>query len=137
MDVQLFDLQPAEMAELLRGHTDEVKVEPEHYFAPGLYARKVTLAAGTLAVGEKHKTTHISVLAKGSLIVRGVPGMPDHRMTAGDVMVTPAGSQRAVYAEEESVFVCIHFNPNDETDMRVLMSMFVEVPALEGPSCLG
>jgi quercetin dioxygenase-like cupin family protein len=97
----------------------------------GLYARKITLPAGSLAVGKKHKTTHISVLAKGHIAVRGVNGKPDHHMRAGDTMVTPAGSQRAVYAFEESVFVCIH--ATDETDLEKLEAQLIEAPMLEGP----
>lgn len=125
------------MAEALRGHPAEIHIEPEHYFAPGLYARKVTLKKGIFAVGEKHRTMHISVMAKGSLLVRGVNGLPDHRMKAGDVMVTPAGSQRAVYAEEESVFVCIHYNPDNVQDQDTLRALFVELPALEDSACRG
>lgn len=131
MDTELAELSPSALAEVLRDHPARVEIPPEHHFAPGLYARKVTLPAGTFAIGEKHKTTHISVLAKGTLLVRGVAGMPDHRMQAGDVMTTPAGSQRTVYAETECVFVCIHFNPENVTDMDTLRAMFVELPALE------
>jgi quercetin dioxygenase-like cupin family protein len=133
----LEELQPQQMAEALADHPQRVNIEAEHYFAPGLYGRKVTLAAGTLAIGKKHRTTHLSVLAKGSLIVRGVDDLPDHRMVAGDVMVTPAGSQRAVYAEEDAVFVCIHPNPENQTDLEKLEALFIEAPALEGPQCPG
>jgi quercetin dioxygenase-like cupin family protein len=129
MTLTLTNLEPQAMAEALRDHPARVDIVPEHYFAPGLYGRKVTLAKGTLVVGKKHKTTHLSVLAKGSLVVRGVNGLPDHRMVAGDVMVTPAGSQRAVYAEEDSVFVCIH--ATEETDLEMLESQLIEAPLLE------
>lgn len=130
-DLMIQDLTPAEMAETLRGDPREIPITPEHFFAPGLYARKVTLPAGSFVVGEKHKTTHISVLAKGSLLVRGVKGLPDHRMRAGDVMVTPAGSQRAVYAETECVFVCVHHNEDNVRDLDSLRSLFIEIKNLE------
>jgi hypothetical protein len=124
-------LQPAEMAHALMDHPDRVEIAVEHYFAPGLYGRKAILPKGTLVVGKKHRTTHLSVLAKGSIIVRGVNGMPDHQMQAGDVMVTPAGSQRAVFAQEDSVFVCFHFNPENETDLAALELRNIETLALE------
>jgi quercetin dioxygenase-like cupin family protein len=120
----LTGLEPQAMAEALVGHPQIIDVALEHHFAPHLYGRKAILAAGTLAIGKKHRTTHLSVLAKGELIVRGVAGMPDHRMVAGDVMVTPAGSQRAVYAVEDSVFVCIH--ATDETDLEKLETQLIE-----------
>ena len=123
------ELQPQQMAEALADHPDRIDVAVEHYFAPGIYGRKAILAKGTLAVGKKHKTTHLSVLAKGELIVRGVNGLPDHRMVAGDVMVTPAGSQRAVYAVEDSVFVCFHVT--DETDLEKIEAQVIESPILE------
>ena len=128
MDIATSDLQPQQMADALQDHPARVDIAPEHYFAPGLYGRKVTLPAGTLAVGKKHKTTHISVLAKGHIAVRGVGGLPDHHMWAGDTMVTPAGSQRAVYAFEESVFVCIH--ATDETDLEKLEAQLIDAPAI-------
>lgn len=130
-NLTLPEIQPQEMADALRDDPRRVELPPEHYFAPGLYGRKVSLPKGTLAIGKKHKTTHLSVLAKGSLIVRGVNGMQDHRMVAGDVMVTPAGSQRAVYAEEDSVFVCFH--ATEETDLEKLEAQLIEAPLLEGP----
>ena len=131
------ELEPQAMADALADHPASVEVAVEHNFAPGLYGRKAILPRGTLAVGKKHKTTHLSVLAKGSIIVRGVQGMPDHRMVAGDVMVTPAGSQRAVYAEQDSVFVCIH--ATDETDLDRLEDQLIERPelGLEVQSWLG
>lgn len=125
----LHALEPQAMAEALLDHPSRIDIEPEHYFAPGLYGRKVTLLRGTLAVGKRHKSTHISVLAKGSIVVRGVNGLPDHRMVAGDVMVTPAGSQRAVYAEEDSVFVCVH--ASEETDLAKLEAQLIVTPMLE------
>ena len=123
------ELSPQQMVEALADHPDRVDVSVEHYFAPGLYGRKAILAKGTLAVGKKHKTTHLSVLAKGELIVRGVNGLPDHRMVAGDVMVTPAGSQRAVYAVEDSVFICFHVT--EETDLAKIEAQVIEAPMLE------
>jgi quercetin dioxygenase-like cupin family protein len=130
-DLMLDELSPQEMGEVLLGLPGRIEPELEHFHAPGLYARKITLPAGSLAVGKKHKTTHISVLAKGHIAVRGVNGKPDHHMRAGDTMVTPAGSQRAVYAFEESVFVCIH--ATDETDLEKLEAQLIEAPMLEGP----
>lgn len=123
------EITPAEMAEALRGDPREISLVPEHFFAPGAYVRKLTLPAGTFAVGKKHKTTHVTVLAKGKAFVRGVNGRPDHVMQAGDVMITPAGSQRAVYVEEETVFVTMHVT--SETDLEKLEREIIEAPALE------
>lgn len=132
-NLDLARIEPEQIAAALADHPTRFEPALEHHFAPGLYGRKVTLPAGTMAVGKKHKTTHLSVLAKGHLVVRGVDGMPDHHMHAGDVMVTPAGSQRAVIALEDSVFVCVHFNPENITDLAELEHRCIEAPALEGP----
>lgn len=129
------ELSPQRMAEVLADSPSRIEVDVEHYFAPGLYGRKAILTKGTLAVGKKHKTTHLSVLAKGELIVRGVNGLPDHRMVAGDVMVTPAGSQRAVYAVEDSVFVCFHVT--EETDLEKIEAQVIEFQQLEELQCPG
>jgi hypothetical protein len=132
MELELIDdVLPCQMVEILRGDSRVVDVAVEHYFAPGLYGRKAILPRGTLAVGKKHRTTHLSVLAKGEIIVRGVNGLPDHKMVAGDVMVTPAGSQRAVYAVQDSVFVCFHANEENVTDLGLLEQRMIETPLLE------
>lgn len=124
-------MQPNELAAALLELPGQLEHQLQHLHAPGLYARKLTLPPGSLAVGKKHKTTHISVLAKGHIAVRGVNGLPDHHMWAGDAMVTPAGSQRIAYAFEESVFVCVH--ATDETDLEKLEAQLIEAPMLEGP----
>jgi hypothetical protein len=118
------ELSPQDMAHALADHPQQIDVAVEHYFAPGLYGRKAILPKGTFAVGKMHRTTHLSVLAKGEIIVRGVNGRPDHKMVAGDVMVTPAGSQRAVYAVEDSVFVCFHVT--NETDVARIEAQVIE-----------
>jgi hypothetical protein len=69
-------MHPQEMADALADHPDRISIEPEHYFAPGLYARKVTLLAGTLAIGKKHKTTHISVMRKAPWSCAGLTACP-------------------------------------------------------------
>lgn len=95
----------------------------EHYFAPGMYGRKLTIKAGTLVVGKIHKTTHLAVLAKGELTVTA-PGVAPRRMSAGEVVVTLPGTKRAVYAHEDSVFVCFH--ATNETDPERLEDQLIE-----------
>ena len=78
----------------------------EHYFADGMYARKVTRPAGFVIVGKVHKREHFYVVAKGSVLV--VNGEERSHLKAGDLIVSKPGTKRNVFALEDSVCVTFH-----------------------------
>ena len=45
----------------------QVDCPVRHYFAPGLFAREITIPAGTCLVGAVHKTENLAVLSAGRL----------------------------------------------------------------------
>lgn len=97
----------------------QVDCPVRHHFSPGLYARQITIPAGTVVVGAIHKTDNVVILSKGSLLV--VQGDEVVRITAPKAMICKARSKNAVYALEESVWT--NFFETTETDTAKLVEL--------------
>lgn len=92
------------------------QIEPplEHGFAPGVYARKMFIAAGVAVSGKVHKYAHWNVVLRGKIVVMTETGTKE--ITAPAMFVSPAGTKRIGYAVEDTEWVTIH--PTDETDVE-------------------
>lgn len=86
-------------------------------FAPGIYAREMTIPAGTVLTGAVHKTEHINIVSKGRITVYTDEGMRE--LAAPHIMVSQPGTKRVGYAHEETVWTTIH--RTDTTDLRELV----------------
>jgi hypothetical protein len=95
---------------------DQVEIRTTHHFAPGIYAREIFIPKGTLLTGKIHKTDHINVLSQGEITVLTDQGMK--RLTAPCTFVAAAGTKRAGYAHEDSVWTTFH--ASQETDLERL-----------------
>jgi len=84
----------------------DLEAGTEHHFADGMYARVLRRAKGTLIIGKVHKREHFYIVTKGSVRVSDGETWRDY--TAGDVMVSKPGTQRAVLALEDSVCMTVH-----------------------------
>lgn len=80
----------------------QVELPTTHYFADGMYARVLNLAAGTLIVGKVHKREHFFIVAKGRLQVG------KEVLEAGTVIVSKPGTKRAGLALEDCVCINVH-----------------------------
>lgn len=96
----------------------------EHHFARGMYLRKLTVPAGAAIVGKVHKTEHLVIVAKGRILVASEGG-GRKELVAGDTFMSPPGTRRVGYALEETVFINVMFNPDDERDIPTLEDMYV------------
>ena len=96
--------------------------EPNHIFAPGVYARELFVKKGTLAIGKIHKTEHLTIISKGDITVVTRDGTK--RIIAPCTFVSKPGEQRIAYAHEDTVWTTIH--PTDETDLKKLEAELVE-----------
>lgn len=101
----------------------QVEMPPRHYFAKGLYAREITIPAGTLLTGKIHTTQHINIISKGDISVLTEHG--PKRVQAPCTLISPPGTKRAGYAHTDTVWTTIHANPTDETDPDVLESILI------------
>lgn len=94
------------------------------HYAPGVYMREMTIPAGVTLVGATHKHEHLSVLAKGHLIVTTDDGVAEFHAPA--VVLQKPGHKRAGYAVTECVFINVHHNPDDERDLAVLCERYTD-----------
>lgn len=94
----------------------QVECPVRHFFAPGLYAREMTIPKGVTAVGAVHKTKHITTISSGRIMMMTDDGMQE--ICAPYTAISNAGIKRAAYALEDTVMTCYH--PTDETDLDKL-----------------
>lgn len=111
----------------------EQAVRPEscpvkHHFAPGAYAREMTLPAGLGVTGKIHKHAHVNVISKGRVrVFTEQEGLLE--LAAPCTFVSSPGTKRAVLVLEETVWTTVHVT--DKTDLaeierEVIASDFME-----------
>lgn len=101
----------------------QVKLPLIHHFAPGIYMRELHIPAGVTSTGKIHKYEHVGILTKGvrTMLIDGVP----RTITAPYTATIKAGSKLACYTWEDSIYVTIHPNPDDERDIPTLEARYV------------
>ena len=101
------------------GDTPEVDFPLQHVFAPGVYARTMSIPKGGVLVGKIHKHKHLNILSQGTVLVltenEGI-----ERLTGPLTMVSEQGTKRAVVAETDAVWTTIHLT--NETDLAKIES---------------
>jgi hypothetical protein len=101
-----------------------------HYFAPGVYAREITIPKGVTLVGAIHKTENLCILSKGSLAL--VTDAGTVIVQAGDPPITvKPGAKNAATALEDAVWTNFLPNPDNETDTDKLVEVFTHSKASE------
>jgi len=88
----------------------------KHTFTDGLYIREMRAPKGMLNVSKLHKTTHPYFILKGEFSVLTENGMK--RIKAPYTGITKAGTKRIVYFHEDTTWITVHPNPNNETDLE-------------------
>ena len=98
-----------------------------HHFAPGVYAREITIPKDTVLVGVVHKRDNLVVLSSGRL--RLVTDSGTVEISAPHTRLCKAGSKNAAVALEDSVWT--NFFATDETDTDKLVELLTESTADE------
>ena len=114
----------------------QVEIPPRHYFAAGLYAREITIPAGTVLTGKVHSAEHLNIVSQGDITVWTEYGMK--RVQAPFAMVSRPGTKRVGYAHTDTVWTTIH--ATNETDLEALERELIVPDHLleaEKPLCLG
>lgn len=112
--VDRFDQAEAELAKLPR-----LELEPVHRFAPGIYARELTIPAGVALTGKVHRSTHLNIISKGEISVYSADeGV--RRIKAPFSFVAGPGTRRIGFAHEDTVWTTIHANPSNTEDLKQL-----------------
>lgn len=99
----------------------QIEIKPVHHFCKGLYAREITIPAGSTLVGKIHKHEHINIISKGEISVMTENGI--ERIKAPATIISKPGIKRVGYAHEETVWTTIH--PTDVRDIEELEKIFI------------
>lgn len=85
-----------------------------HHFADGLYAKEAFFPKGAQIVQHKHHYEHLSVLAKGKVVV--VYEDKEEIVDAPACLVIGANKHHGVLALEDCVWYCIHATDEKDPD---------------------
>jgi hypothetical protein len=97
---------------------DQTEIDPVHYFCDGLYAREITIPAGTVLTGKIHSKEHINIISKGKIAVATEAGYKE--IEAPATIVSMPNTKRIGYAIEDTVWTTIHANPACTEDLEQL-----------------
>jgi hypothetical protein len=99
----------------------QIEIAVTHTFVNGLYAREIFIPKGTILTGKIHKTDHLNIISKGDISVITEDGVK--RVQAPCSIVSRAGTKRAGYAHEDTVWTTIHATPEmplDELEAQLI-----------------
>ena len=83
-----------------------------HHFSDGLYAKQMMIPKGYMAGTHAHNYSHLSILAKGRVIVRTDEYNKEYQAPA--CIEIKAGVLHTIEALEDAYWFCIH--ATEETD---------------------
>jgi quercetin dioxygenase-like cupin family protein len=104
---------------IVKGNTDFFPLK--HSFSEGVYIREMLMEEGGIVIGKLHKYSHTWFLMKGEIMVATDLGTETY--TAPCYVNAPAGAKRVIYAIEDSVFINVHPNPKNITNIEELENM--------------
>jgi hypothetical protein len=91
----------------------------DNYFAPGVYLCSMLIRKNHVLVGAVHKTRHIALVAKGCIAIDTEQGVKLFK--AGDIFISEPGAKRSGWALEDTLFINVHANPDNETHYPTLV----------------
>ena len=98
---------------LCRDGKNLFKIENE--FTDGLYLRRMLLNKGTAIISGIHKRDHVWFLLEGDITIKNAETIENY--TAPYVGFSKAGTQRAIFANEFSIFQNVFKNPLEIKDL--------------------
>ena len=104
---------------IVKGNTKHFPLK--HSFSEGVYIREMLMKKGGIVIGKLHKYSHTWFLMQGELTVATDEGTKEY--IAPCYVNAPAGAKRVIYAIEDSVFINVHPNPINITDIEQLENM--------------
>lgn len=106
----------------------QIALARRDYFAQGVYAREITIPKGVALVGRVHRQSQINIMSKGDFSVTTEQGAV--RVQAPFTVASPAGTKRAGYAHEETVWTTIlgtELTDPDEIEQLLTAATFDEL----------
>lgn len=81
-------------------------MDTDHFFAGGMYCRRMFIPKGNIIVSKVHKTEHLFIGCSGELEVAGQGAT--YTLKAGSVIPSMVGTKRVVVALTDVVCMTIH-----------------------------
>jgi SET domain len=100
----------------------QIAADCVHAFAPGIYIRQVTLTAGALVMGHRHRTAHLNVMLSGRLTMFNDDGTRSE-LCAPVICVAQPG-RKVAYVHERTVWLNIY--ATTETDVEKLEAQLLD-----------
>lgn len=117
------DIRRLERAMSATGQCVDLPVK--HYFTAGLYARELSIPAGTTLTGRTHRFENLNILSQGELSVL-VDGRIQ-RLCAPLTLLSPPGTKRVAYAHSDCIWITLH--GTDLTDLaQIEQAMLLPEP---------
>jgi hypothetical protein len=108
---------------------DSEKFPLKHMFAHGVYVREMKMEKDTFVLGKIHQHDHIWFLLIGKLLVETEKGVEQY--IAPCYVKASGGTQRLIRALEDSIFVNIYGNPNNNENLSDLENEIIAKNYLE------
>ena len=104
---------------IVKGNTKHFPLK--HSFSEGVYIREMLMKKGGIVIGKLHKYSHTWFLMKGEIMVATDLGTENY--IAPCYVSALAGAKRVIHAVEDSVFINVHPNPKNITNIEELENM--------------
>lgn len=92
----------------------------EHFFAPGMYGRRLFMPKGCCIIGKIHKHAHPNFISSGECLVATEDGV--EHLLGPYLFESVPGTKRVVFTLEDTTWTTYHKNPSDTTDLDLLES---------------
>jgi len=93
-----------------------------HNFSDGLYAKQMTIPKGFIAGQHSHTFSHLSILAKGKVVVETDTGKNTYEAPA--CIEIKKQTNHMITALEDTVWFCIH--ATDERDVNRIDEVLIQ-----------
>jgi quercetin dioxygenase-like cupin family protein len=93
--------------------TFEIDLGIKHHFSSGVYAKEMHVPAGYVVGSHAHEFDHMSMLAKGEVIVK--TDNDEQHYVAPTVVTIKKGIHHEIHAITDSIWFCIHATKETDT----------------------
>lgn len=118
---RILDFEAAMYRARETGELGECEFPLRHTFTEGVYAREMTIPAGSVIVGKIHRHAHLNFIMRGHVSVMTDAGPIEIR--GPYYFVSTPGTKRVVTAMEETVWVTVHIT--NETDLEKIEEQII------------
>ena len=122
LELQQYLVDRADGVNIVKGRVTDM-FPLKHTFADNLYLRQMSMQKNSFLVGAIHKHLHVWFLLTGHITV--VTEESTEEYFAPCYTVSTPGSKRVIFANEDSIFVNVHKNPDNTEDIDVLDKQIV------------